>query len=67
MNPTHVLIKLDQPVRPDDAQDMAEHVVRSSEFPDVEWARPVVFEGFDGSASGALRGSFLLAGEEVKS
>lgn len=56
-HPTHVIIKLDQPVGPDDAQDVAQHVVDSLEFADVEWARPAVFE--------SVTAAFVLTGEEA--
>lgn len=55
--PTHVVIKLDQPVGPDEAQDLAEHVVSSLAFADVEWARPAIFDN--------VTAAFVLAGEEV--
>ena len=43
--PTYVVIKLDEPCRHDDAQDVAEHLVASKDFPDVEWARPATHDG----------------------
>jgi hypothetical protein len=58
MNPTHVIVKLDPPVGPGDAQALAEHIVNQLAFADVESARPAFFDGF---------GSFVSVGEEVRS
>lgn len=46
MNPTHVIIKLDPPVGPDDAQHLAEHIVSQLAFADVEWACPAYSDGW---------------------
>lgn len=45
--PNYVIVKLDQPVGPDDAQNLARHIVESREFSDVTSAQPVSFiEGY---------------------
>lgn len=41
-NPNYIIIKLEEPVGPDDAQDLAAHLVRSIAFADVEWAQPAL-------------------------
>lgn len=58
MNPTHVIVKLDQPVGSDDAQNLAQHIIASREFADVASAQPASFDGF---------GRLVRDGEEVTS
>lgn len=55
-NPTHVIVKLDPPAGPGDAQDLAQHIVQSLAFADVEKAVPALFVPGYG---------FVPVGEEV--
>jgi hypothetical protein len=55
-NPNYVIVKLDDPVGPDDAQNLAQHIVQSIEFADVASAQP---------ARSAGLGRYVLYGEEV--
>lgn len=54
-NPNYVIVKLDNPVGPDDAQNLAQHIVQSIEFADVASARPAYRYPY----------AFVLFGEEV--
>jgi hypothetical protein len=57
-NPNYVIVKLDEPVGPDDAQNLAEHIVQTLAFADVEKASPAQYvEGY----------GFVPCGEEVSS
>jgi hypothetical protein len=63
VNPTYVLVKLLDPVGPDDAQNLAHHLVQTLEFADVESAQPVVYDGVHSTRPLVAR--FALVGEEV--
>jgi hypothetical protein len=47
-HPNYVIVKLDDPVGPDDAQNLAEHIITELAFADVESATPARFEGGSG-------------------
>jgi hypothetical protein len=63
-NPTYVLVKLLDPVGPDDAQNLAHHLVQTLEFADVESAQPCVV-GVDWGCDPPSVEYFALVGEEV--
>jgi hypothetical protein len=57
-NPNYVLVRLDDPVGPDDAQKLAMHIVSELAFSDVAAAMPAQYVGGYG---------FVPCGEEVSS
>ena len=44
-NPSYVIVKLLDPVGPEDAQNVARHLVDHVEFADVESATPAAYDG----------------------